>query len=284
MMKQSSLGIVLLLALSVTSGKQVVLVPDFEECTEMCHHLTSGPCQHPDYLNEVCAEKIEVNSTMVCPVGLIECGDRPTRDGPSPAPSSSNTRTSSASVSPVSPNVIFSVEQEAPLALYSTREVDMPYGDYIIELDFTFGSRIPNGALFWISARDMSPNSPNRCCQLGDRAPFVHFVGSGGVRFLSGIPNANSWGFDTADANLVPGQRYNMKFIRDIAADGRTVTALVMVDGNVIGSRTGRADWDISSTVFPNAMVQFGMSHLPFADIFLHTFKISSFPGEDNFW
>ena len=51
----------------------------------MCHHLTTGPCQHPDLNNEVCFPFILANDTvtLVCPPSTYNCGSRPTRTEPS---------------------------------------------------------------------------------------------------------------------------------------------------------------------------------------------------------
>jgi len=67
----------------LTSKSDDVEVKALAGCTDFCHHLTTGPCQHPEEYNDVCFEKM--NNTagyLVCPSGLIECGDRPSYPGP----------------------------------------------------------------------------------------------------------------------------------------------------------------------------------------------------------
>jgi hypothetical protein len=110
MLKNLCIAIALFLCISVTSAKQnvknvlqmegVTVTPVLEGCTDYCHHLTSGPCQHPDQHNEICVEKVRNGTMLLCPAGTQDCGDKPSRTEPSPAPSKSPSSSASLSSSP----------------------------------------------------------------------------------------------------------------------------------------------------------------------------------------
>jgi hypothetical protein len=281
MMKQLFLVVAISMAFSMASANQGVLQQDgLEGCTEMCHHLTSGPCQHPNYLDEVCAEKIVVNNSMVvCPPGLLDCGFRPTREEPSPAPSSTRTSSStpSLSVHPLQPNQVLAMDLDERLQRERLlTRVDMPAGDYVIEMDFTFNNIVRVGSLVHITEND------SNCCGWGDRIPAVWLLSSRYL-FRTGLPQSGNHGFDCA-TGVHEGVRYNVKFIRDISEDGRVVTDVVVQDGVELGRTVAVANQDLSNKIFQDAYVYAADPWHDAAGVTLHTLKISTFPGQDNFW
>jgi hypothetical protein len=158
--------------------------------------------------------------------------------------------------------------------------VDMPAGDYIIEMEFTFHNIVGN----WGSLVHVTANNGN-CCGWGERIPAVWFFPNSDSRyhFRTGLPQSGNHGVD-CNTNMEQGVRYNVKFIRDIAADGRTVTDVVIQDGVELGRVVAQANQDISNKVFEDAYVYVADPWYEPAGVTLHTFKINTFQGQDNFW
>lgn len=167
-------------------------------CTEMCHHLTSGPCQHPDEHNEVCTEKVDVNGTLTCPPGMYECGPRPVRSEPSPPPSKSVPPPPSATSSPT----VSTSTSPAPADLVGVANPNLSSGhvvadgltviqnNYRISFDITIFGTVGNwGSIFHFT------RTFNNCCSFGDRVPALWFFpGQSRFYWIAGNPgNGDEW-------------------------------------------------------------------------------------------
>jgi hypothetical protein len=172
------------------------------------------------------------------------------------------------------------MDLDARLTKKLLSRVDMPAGDYVIEMDFTFHNIVGN----WGSLVHVTVTNGN-CCSWGDRIPAVWFHPNSASKyhFRSGLPQSGNHGVDP-NTVMEPGVRYNLKFIRDIGADGRTVTDVVVQDGVELGRLVAEANQDISSKIFHDAYVYAADPWYDAAGITLHSLKINHFPGMDNFW
>jgi hypothetical protein len=169
------------------------------------------------------------------------------------------------------------VSSSGLLSVNKVGYVDMPWGDYIIEVEFTMRHLVGNWAnIFHIT-------TGGDCCD-GQRIPAVWFHGSTTrYHFRSGLPQDGNWGTDP-EGNLSIGGRYNVKFIRDLGSDGRSFTDLVIQNGVEIGRTSSMASRDISSVVYNGAQVWVSDPWYSPAGIELHSFKINTYVGQDNFW